>query len=161
MGWTTFFTSLVFFAHDKGYRKEVMKLAKSKKEIEKDERISAEIKRLNDILKNIHESKRNSAKRLIENIAFMSVVLEELQVDIKKRGETITTTNGNGFKVIVENPSMKSYNATVNRFTAATRQLFDLLPKDLPSIIPVEQEQAAEQPKDALQSFHEKYNRKI
>lgn len=45
-----------------------------------DERINQEIARLNDILKNIHESKRSIAKGLIENIAFMSVTLTDLQM---------------------------------------------------------------------------------
>ena len=132
---------------------------KTKAEIEKDEHISSEIERLNNILVNIHESKRNIAKRLIENIAFMSVMLEDMQEEIKKKGATIEAINGNGFTVISENPTMKSYNTTVNRFTTATKQLFDLLPKDLPDIIPVQQADNEGKPKDALQAFQDKYKK--
>lgn len=132
---------------------------KTKAQMEKDGRISSEIERLNNILVNIHESKRNIAKGLIENIAFMSVMLEDMQEEIKKKGATIEAVNGNGFTVISENPTMKSYNTTVNRFTTATKQLFDLLPKDLPDIIPVQQAQVDEKPKDALQAFQDKYKK--
>lgn len=122
-----------------------------------DERILQEIQRLNDILKNIHESKRAIAKELIKNIAFMSVTLEDLQELIKTQGPIINFEQG-AQKMLVENPAQKSYNSMVNRFTTATKQLFDLMPKDLPDIIPVNQ-QADEQPKDALQAFQEKYKK--
>lgn len=120
-----------------------------------DERINQEIGRLNEILKNIHESKRNIAKGLIENIAFMSVTLEDLQEVIKRQGPVVRFEQGSQ-KMMVENPAQKSYNTMVNRYNTATKTLFDLLPKDLVDIIPVVQE-ADKKAKDNLQLFHEKY----
>ena len=102
---------------------------------EQDERILAEIERLNDILKNIHESKRKIAKELINNIAFMSVTLQDLQELIKIQGPIVNFEQGSQ-KMLVENPAQKSYNTMINRFTTATKQLFELLPKDLVDIIP-------------------------
>lgn len=126
---------------------------------DQDERITAEILRLNDILKNIHESKRNTAKSLIENIAFMSVTLSDLQELIKSQGPIVNFEQGSQ-KMLVENPAQKSYNTMVARFTNATKQLFDLLPKDLPDIIPVQQpESKSATSKDALQTFQEKYKK--
>lgn len=120
-----------------------------------DERIKQEVERLNDILKNIHESKRSIAKGLIENIAFMSITLEDLQELIKRQGPIVNFEQGSQ-KLMVENPAQKSYNTMVNRFTTATKQLFDLLPKDLVDIIPVVQQNESES-KDKLQNFMEKY----
>ena len=126
---------------------------------DQDECILAEIQRLNGILVNIHESKRNSAKELIKNIAFMSVTLEDLQELIKTQGPIINFEQGSQ-RMLVENPAQKSYNTMVARFTAATKQLFELLPKDLPEIIPVQQQASKEdKPKDALQAFQDKYKK--
>lgn len=126
--------------------------AKSKQ----DERILAEIERLNDILKNIHESKRKIAKELINNIAFMSVTLQDLQELVKSKGPIIHFEQGSQ-KMMVENPAQKSYNTMVNRFTTATKQLFELLPKDLVDIIP-NNKQKEDVPQDKLQEFKKKYN---
>lgn len=123
--------------------------------LKQDKRIKEEIERLNDVLKNIHESKRNIAKGLIENIAFMSVTLQDLQEVIKTQGPIINFEQGSQ-KMMVENPAQKSYNTMVNRFTTATRQLFDLLPKDLVDIIPVVNDEPGKG-KDKLLMFHEKY----
>ena len=120
-----------------------------------DERINQEIDRLNDILKNIHESKRSIAKGLIENIAFMSVTLTDLQEVIKLQGPIVKFEQGSQ-KMLVENPAQKSYNTMVNRYTTATKTLFDLLPKDLVDIIPVVHEEEAKSI-GKLQMFHEKY----
>lgn len=122
-----------------------------------DERILAEVQRLNDILKNIHESKRAIAKELIKNIAFMSVTLQDLQQLIKSQGPIVNFEQGSQ-RMLVENPAQKSYNTMVARFTAATKQLFELMPKDLPDIIPVQQA-VNEKPKDALQAFQDKYKK--
>lgn len=135
------------------------KLSELSSKKEQDERILAEIQRLNDILKNIHESKRNIAKELIRNIAFMSVTLETLQELIKEQGPIVNFEQGSQ-KMLIENPAQKSYNTMIARFTAATKQLFDLLPKDLPDIIPVQQQANEEdKPKDALQAFQDKYRK--
>ena len=124
---------------------------------EQDERILAEIERLNDILKNIHESKRKIAKELINNIAFMSVTLQDLQELIKIQGPIVNFEQGSQ-KMLVENPAQKSYNTMINRFTTATKQLFELLPKDLVDIIPTETQKQEDMPKDRLQEFKKKYN---
>ena len=125
---------------------------------DQDERINTEIDRLNGILVNLHESKRNIAKELIKNIAFMIVTLEDLQELIKNQGPIVMFEQGSQ-SMMIENPAQKSYNTMVNRFTTATSKLFDLLPKDLPDIIPVQQSQDEEKPKDALQAFQDKYKK--
>lgn len=72
------------------------------------------------------ESKREVAKELIERIAFMTIQLEILEDTIKTKGPTYTYKNGSQ-KMLIENPAQKSYNTTMNRYTAAYGKLFDLL----------------------------------
>lgn len=133
-----------------------LRILSSKKS--QDERISSEIQRLNGILKNIHESKREAASELIKNIAFMSVTLEDLQEMIKTQGPIVQFEQGSQ-KMLVENPAQKSYNTMVNRFTTATSKLFDLMPKDLPGIIPTTSETNEDKPRDKLAEFQDKYSK--
>lgn len=95
----------------------------------KDKQIDNEVRRIKDILKDIDSDRMNINEKLIQNVAFMSVTLLELQEKVKKEGAVIKSTNGNGFEVLNEHPAQKSYNTMINRFTSAMKQLTDLLPK--------------------------------
>lgn len=100
------------------------KLAKKKQ----DELINEEITRLSNIFKDLDEERKEIAKSLIQNASFMKVTLEQLQDDVKTKGATYLFEQGSQ-KMIVENPSQKSYNTMINRYAAIYKQLADLLPK--------------------------------
>ncbi|TCT23382.1 hypothetical protein EDD68_10796 [Melghiribacillus thermohalophilus] len=93
--------------------------------------IEAEIRKLKSIFKDISEDKQKVAERLIERVAFMTITLEILEDEIKRKGPTYKFEQGSQ-KMIIENPAQKSYNTMVNRYTAAYSKLFDLLPKEPP-----------------------------
>ncbi|MGD7007614.1 P27 family phage terminase small subunit [Metabacillus sp. 84] len=95
-----------------------------------DELIAQEVKRWQEIFRHISEEKREAAMRLIERVAFMTITLQILEDDIKRRGPTYKFENGQQ-KMYVENPSQKSYNTMVNRYTTACDKLFALLPKEI------------------------------
>ncbi|USK48876.1 hypothetical protein LIT38_20415 [Bacillus sp. CMF12] len=95
-----------------------------------DELIAKEIDKWHVIFKDISNEKRNAATRLIERVAFMTITLEILEDEIKLKGPTMKFKNGPQ-EMIVENPSQKSYNTMVNRYTAACDKLFNLLPKEI------------------------------
>jgi glutaminase len=57
----------------------------------------------------------------------MAITLQELQDRINEERAIIKTVNGNGFNKITEHPAQKSYNTMINRYTAAIKQLTDLL----------------------------------
>ncbi|WP_100373084.1 hypothetical protein [Bacillus sp. FJAT-45037] len=95
-----------------------------------DELIAAEVEKWNETFKNISDDKREAASRLIERVAFMKITLEILEDEIKLKGPTIKFENGTQ-KMTVENPSQKSYNTMINRYTAACDKLFNLLPKEV------------------------------
>lgn len=94
-----------------------------------DELIKAEIEKLKAVFSDISEDKQEVAERLIERVAFMTITLQILEDDIKRKGPTYKFKQGSQ-EMYVENPSQKSYNTMINRYTAAYGKLFDLLPKD-------------------------------
>lgn len=97
-------------------------------DIEKEKLIKKEKNRLKKIFKDISEDKKKLCEPLMQNAAFMAVTLEELQKNIASEGAVIMAVNGNGFETLQENPSQKSYNTMINRYTAIIKQLQDLLP---------------------------------
>ncbi len=102
------------------------KLSKKKQ----DELIDIEINRMLEVFKDISEDKKELAMRLIERVAFMTITLQILEEDIKENGPTCLFEQGKQ-KMIIENPSQKSYNTMINRYTAAYDKLMSLLPKDV------------------------------
>lgn len=97
---------------------------------EQDKLIKKEIKRWNDVFKDLSADKKEVASRLVERAAFMSVTLKILEDDIKFKGPTYKFEQGVQ-KMYVENPSQKSYNTMINRYTATCSALFNLLPKEV------------------------------
>ncbi len=99
------------------------------KEINKDKKIKAEIKRLNEIFKNIEDKKKKTVKFLIENVAFMSVCLDELQEIINKTGYSNEYRNNINYGV-KDSVEVKAYNTMIKNFMTAVKQLVALLPED-------------------------------
>lgn len=94
-----------------------------------DELIALEIEKWNGVLAEISPSRRAAAADLVRRVAFMTITLEILEEDIKVKGPTYRFKNG-AQVMYVENPSQKSYNTMINRYTAAYDKLLDLLPKE-------------------------------
>ena len=98
--------------------------------MEKEKRIKAEIKRLNDILKEIDKNVVSGVKSLIENAAFMSVTLSDLQEVINRDGAVCEYKNGENQYGIKKSPEIDIYNTMVKNHMAIMKQLNELLPKD-------------------------------
>lgn len=79
--------------------------------------------------KEISDDKRKLAMRLIERAAFMTITLQILEDNIKTKGPTYLFEQG-AQKMIIENPSQKSYNTMINRYTTIYDKLISLLPKE-------------------------------
>lgn len=95
----------------------------------KEKRIKANLAKFRKSFKNIEPDKAEFAKKLYEKAAFMDATLEELQEDINATGATMKTQNGNGFNVIVENPSQKTYNTMIKNYNATMKLLLDMVPE--------------------------------
>ena len=95
-----------------------------------DKLIQAEKKKLLKILSKIDKNLIKIADSLIENIAFMSVTLDDLMQTIKSKGVIEEYCNGKnqfGFKESVE---IKIYNTMQKNFQSSMKVLIDLLQKD-------------------------------
>ena len=100
---------------------------------EKEKLIKKEIARLRKKYKDIDKEKMDIINSLIQNAAFMSVTLSDLQKSINLKGPISQYQNGKnqwGFK---KSPEIETYNTIVKSYMNITKQLTDLLPKDDPS----------------------------
>ena len=86
-------------------------------------------KQLEKIVKEIPEEQRVFGEKLAAEIEWMAGTLTELKNLVDEQGAVITTTNGNGFEVMTENPAQKSYNTMIKNYTAAIKQLTGFLPE--------------------------------
>ena len=110
------------FAHNKGGDGGMKEYTTE----EQNELIAKEVDRINSIFIDLPESKREVAKELIERIAFMTIQMKIMEETIKEKGPTYLFINGSQ-QMLVENPAQKSYNTSMNRYTAAYDKLFNLL----------------------------------
>ncbi len=93
--------------------------------------VANEIKRLNDILKEVDTKKQRTVKGLVEESAFMKATLAELKEIIQAEGVVNEMEQG-AYSIMREHPALKSYNTTIQRYTTVTEKLLGLLPKDTP-----------------------------
>lgn len=112
--------------------KDAEKQKKKKRQTKKEKievLICQERDRLIDIYKNIPEKKYQSALKLIDNMAFMSVTLESLMDEIKKSKLIVKTKNASQ-EFLKESPALASYNKMYTNFLKGIQQLNSLLPSD-------------------------------
>ncbi len=101
----------------------------SKEPVSIDDRISNEIKRLNRILTKVDAKTKKAVSSLIENAAFMSVTLEDLQKFINKNGVTSEYQNGENQWGTKKSPEVEIYNVMIKNHMTVMKQLTELLPK--------------------------------
>lgn len=106
-----------------------MKDTGKNKELSKEERISSEIKNLNKIFSKIEKKTKKAVHSLIENAAFMSVTLQDLQNSMNKNGVISEYQNGENQWGTKKSPEVEIYNTMVKNHMAIMKQLTDLLPK--------------------------------
>lgn len=100
--------------------------------MDKNERISAEIKRLNRVFSKIGNKPKSAVKSLIENAAFMAVTLEDLQANINENGVISEYQNGENQWGTKKSPEIEIYNVMIRNHAGIMKQLTDLLPPELP-----------------------------
>ena len=93
--------------------------------------VSNETKRLSLIFKEVDSKKQRTVKGLIEEASFMKATLTELKKIIQVEG-VIDEMSQVDYSIMREHPALKSYNATIQRYTTVTEKLLNLLPKDVP-----------------------------
>jgi hypothetical protein len=104
----------------------------SKKELlPKEKEIKREITRLNRIFKELDKNRKSSAEGLIQEAAFMRVTLKDLKDDINLNGAIDEMPQGD-YSILRESPAVKTYNTMIQRYTSVCKELFSLLPKEIP-----------------------------
>lgn len=92
------------------------------------DRISAEMKRLSKIFKNIEPDKRNLCASLIQNAAFMAISLQDLQEQIKADGWIEEYQNGENQHGKKPGSASQVYTKLISNYNAVIRELVKLLP---------------------------------
>ena len=87
--------------------------------------------------KTLPEKEYKTAEKLIDNVAFMSVTLEDLMAIINN-DELVKTTVNASQTFMKEHPALTSYNKMYANFLKGIQQLSSLLPKNYGDSKPVE-----------------------
>ena len=96
----------------------------------KEKPTKTELEIFESLYESIDEKKKPLAEKLYRQAIFMENTLIKLQNDVEENGAILSTVNGNGFEIIMENPAQKSYNTMINRYTALMAKLIDMLPEE-------------------------------
>jgi hypothetical protein len=101
--------------------------------ISKEKEIKKEKNRLKRIFKDLDKNKKEASIGLIDEAAFMRITLQDLKDDINTNGVIDEMPQGD-YTIFRESPTVKTYNTMIQRYTAACKELNNLLPKDNPRI---------------------------
>ena len=106
------------------------------KDLTKDERIKKEILRLKRLFKNMSKDTINRVLSLINNAAFMTVTLEDLQETINREGTVSEYQNGENQHGTKKSPEVEIYNTMIKNHMGIIKQLTDLTPQGPPPKAP-------------------------
>ena len=95
----------------------------------KDESIEKEYKKLKKLFENIAENKRQLVDSLIQNCAFMKVMLDRLQTEILTGGATDTYQNGAAQSGTKASASLQAYNSLLKNYVTCVNKLNSMLPE--------------------------------
>lgn len=99
----------------------------------KDNRIKSYYERVSVYFTEIEENKRSIVESLLQNYAFMSVALQDLQKKIMEEGMTEGYQNGEHQHGIKQSASMQAYNSMIKNYTLVIKQMIQFLPEGVRS----------------------------
>lgn len=82
------------------------------------------IEHLKQTIAELQPDRKEIAEKLYTRLEFMNETLDQLQEQIREDGPT--RCQG---ETVRENPALKAYNTTIQRYSLLYKQLTDLLPK--------------------------------
>lgn len=97
--------------------------------LDKTKRIEKEIRRLKRLFKDIDENKKKLAFTTIEDVAFMTITMQDLREQIIREGTTVEYKNGENQYGTKQSPDAQLYLQMSQKQTAAMKILMDCLPK--------------------------------
>ena len=96
----------------------------------KEERIKEEIEIFKSIYKNIPKNEYETVLKFIENLAFMSITLDDLMVTINNSELIVQSVRS-----MKEHPAITSYNKVYANYLKGIQYLTSLLPKETKNVI--------------------------
>lgn len=103
----------------------------SEKEIKSiNNRIKKEKNRLKKLYLDMDENVKKMAEDIIENVAYMSITLQDLRKYSVENGIKELYMNGKGQFGYKESVESKNYNLMIKNYLTIVKQLTDLLPND-------------------------------
>lgn len=97
-------------------------------DLAKQNRINKEMKRLIKLFDEVPKDLLSTVSSLVQNAAFMSISLEDLQDAINTKGFVDTYQHGSGQFGTKKTPEIEIYNTMIKNHASIMRQLVDLLP---------------------------------
>lgn len=97
--------------------------------IEKQKRIKKEVNRLKRLFREIDENKKKLVFATIEDVAFMTITMQDLREEIIQKGTTCEYKNGANQYGTKQSPQAQYYLQLSQRQTQAMKILVDCLPK--------------------------------
>lgn len=97
--------------------------------LEKTERIKKEVRRLKRLFKEIDENKKKLVFTTIEDVAFMTITMQDLREKIVREGTTVMYKNGENQYGLKQSPDAQYYLQLSQKQTQAMKILVDCLPK--------------------------------
>lgn len=83
----------------------------------------ANLAELRKAVRSVAAERKDVAESLITEISFLESTLEELRSQVAKDGPIVATKGGSR-----ENPALKAYNTTIQRYSLLFKQVTDILP---------------------------------
>lgn len=97
--------------------------------LEKKKRIEKEERRLKRLFSKIDENKKKLVFATIEDVAFMTIAMQDLREQIVREGTTVEYKNGENQYGTKQNPDAQLYLQMSQKQTQAMKILVDCLPK--------------------------------
>ena len=97
--------------------------------LEKQKRIKKEISRLRKLFKEIDENKKKLVLTTIDDVAFLTVAMQDLRENIIRDGTSVEYKNGENRYGTKQSPDAQLYLAMSQKQTQAMKILLDCMPK--------------------------------
>lgn len=97
--------------------------------LEKQKRIKSEASRLMKLFKEIDVNKKKLVKSTVDDVAFMTVTMQDLREQIIRNGTTVEYKNGENQFGTKQSPDAQLYLQLSQKQTQAMKILVDCLPK--------------------------------
>lgn len=98
--------------------------------LEKTKLIKKEVSRLKRLFSNIAENKKKLVFATIDDVAFITITMQELREKIIRSGTTSEYKNGENQYGVKQSPDAQLYLQLSQKLTQAMKILIDCLPKD-------------------------------